>query len=325
MTTPRSIEIPITAMRFDIMLPLLEGRVETSGITFRQHQGLSPMVFQDTPSYRTGDFGLADFNIGYLLPAIEAGWQIKALPVPSKRKSALQFIWVRTDRGIDNPADLNGKLVATATYSTAVTIFVRGFLKHRYGVDTSSLRWLVNAKDFFPLHDESAQVEVAAGRKNPVDRLIEGEVDAIVTDVSDGKAWETLEANPDIKLLFSNYQSEDFKIYKETGIYPPTHMIVMSRKLDEENPGLARQLYDAFERSKQTAYEEALNDRAGFSVLYQREITFEQREKWGDPFAYGVEANRAMLETFFDYNFQQGNASRRLSIEEVFAASTLDT
>ncbi len=230
------IEIPITPMRFDIMLPLLEGRVEIPGVTLRPEQGPSAMVFADTPAYRTGDFGLADFNLGYLLPAIEAGWQISALPVPSKRKSALQFVWVRSDRGIDKPADLDGKLVATSTYSTAVTIFVRGFLQHRYGVDTSSLRWLVNRVDFFPLHDEAARIEVASSPQNPVDRLAAGEVDAIIADVSDGKAWDGLVSNPDIKLLFPNYMKEDFAIYRESNIYPPTHMIVMSKTLDEAHP-----------------------------------------------------------------------------------------
>jgi 4,5-dihydroxyphthalate decarboxylase len=283
------------------------------------------MVFADNPAVREGNFGLADFNLGYLLPAIESGWQVVALPVLSKRKTALQFVWVRTDRGIEVPSDLNGKTVATSTYSTSLTIFLRGFLKHRYGVDVSSLRWLVNAQDFFPLYDEAARIEVAANRKNPVERLIAGEVDAIITDVSDGKAWENLQSNPDIELLFPDYMAEDFKIYREMGIFTPTHLIVMSRTLDATHPGLARRLYDAFERSKQMAYEDTLNDRAGFSVLYQREIMFEQMAKWGDPFKYGLDANRSMFETFFTYNVEQGITRRLLSFEEVFAKSTLDT
>jgi 4,5-dihydroxyphthalate decarboxylase len=320
-----TLEIPISTMRFDIMLPLLEGRVEIPGVTLKQARGPSPMVFADNPALRTGDFGLTDFNLGYLLPAVEAGWEIVALPVLSKRKTALQFVWVRTDRGIETPRDLEGKLVATATYSTSLTIFVRGFLQHRYGVDISSLRWLVNAQDFFPLYDEAARIEVAPARKDPVQRLLDGEVDAIITDVSDGKAWETLQASPDIRLLFPDYMGEDYKIYREMGIFTPTHGIVMSRVLDREHPGLARALYDAFERSKAMATEEALNDRAGFSVLYQREVMFEQRQKWGDPFRYGIEANKAMFETFFAYYAEQGNVRGEPSFEEVFASSTLDT
>jgi hypothetical protein len=32
-----------------------------------------------------------------------------------------------------------------------------------------------------------------------------------------------------------------------------------------------------------------------------------------------------MLETFFDYNFEQGNAAHRFTVAEVFPGSTLDT
>ena len=83
------------------------------------------MVYKDEPVLREGNFGLADFNTGYLLPAIEAGWEIIGLPVFSKRKPALQFVFVRTDRGIDAPKDLEGKRIATRGYRTALTIFCR--------------------------------------------------------------------------------------------------------------------------------------------------------------------------------------------------------
>ena len=42
-----------------------------------------------------------------------------------------------------------------------------------------------------------------------------------------------------------------------------------------------------------------------------------------DPFPYGVARNRKTLETLAGYTFKQGLAPRRLTIEEMFAASTL--
>jgi 4,5-dihydroxyphthalate decarboxylase len=44
-----------------------------------------------------------------------------------------------------------------------------------------------------------------------------------------------------------------------------------------------------------------------------------------DPFAYGVQRNRKTLETLAGYTFRQGLAPRRLTVEEMFADSTLDT
>jgi hypothetical protein len=61
------------------------------------------MIFADNPQLREGDFGLCDLNLGYLLPAIDAGWQLIGLPFFSKRKSVYPFIFCRVDSGIDSP------------------------------------------------------------------------------------------------------------------------------------------------------------------------------------------------------------------------------
>jgi 4,5-dihydroxyphthalate decarboxylase len=43
-----------------------------------------------------------------------------------------------------------------------------------------------------------------------------------------------------------------------------------------------------------------------------------------DPYPYGVKSNRQVLETVADYSYEQGLTPRRLSLDEVFAPSTLD-
>jgi 4,5-dihydroxyphthalate decarboxylase len=43
----------------------------------------------------------------------------------------------------------------------------------------------------------------------------------------------------------------------------------------------------------------------------------------GDPWAYGLEANRHVLEKFFAYCHAQGISDRRLALEEIFCPSTI--
>ena len=43
-----------------------------------------------------------------------------------------------------------------------------------------------------------------------------------------------------------------------------------------------------------------------------------------DPMAYGIKANRKVLETIADYVHAQGLTDRRVKIEELFAPSTMD-
>ncbi len=317
-------DLQFPVMRYDHTMPLLEGKVQIPGVTLRP-EAMPVMVFDDVPALRTGDFGLCDLNAGYWLSAIEAGWELTGLPLFIKRKSVYQYLFVRD--GIDGPRDLEGKRIGTASYPTGITIQLQGLLQHRHGVDTSTFQWVANAVNkVFPLHKELPRVEAAPGpRKDPWDRLLDGEVDAIITDISDGKAFERLENDYRVKRLFPDYMAEDKKLYDETGVYPVMHLMVMSKKLDRAHPDLARKLYDAFEQAKQQAYTDILNDRAGFSVVYLRERLVEQQRAWGDPWKYGVRPNRSFIDSYLQYNFEQGITSRLLRYEEIFAAGTLDT
>ena len=49
-------------------------------------------------------------------------------------------------------------------------------------------------------------------------RLIAGELDAMITDISDTKMFENLEHHPKIKRLFPDYVQEDLDLYNDTGI-----------------------------------------------------------------------------------------------------------
>ena len=170
-----------------------------------------------------------------------------------------------------------------------------------------------------------AKIEYVDDKKNMVERFIGGELDALITDISDSKLFNALEHHPKVKRLFPDYVHEDQKLYRETGIYTPVHMIVMSRKLDREHPELATKLYAAFEQAKSMAYDDILSDRAGFSVVYLRERLKEQTEAWGDPWKYGLKANKATIDAFNKFNVQQGMIRFAPSYADIFAAGTLDT
>ena len=322
MSNPLEIEFPL--MRYDITMPLLEGRVVVEGVKLKP-TSISSMISKEDPRLKAGDFGLMDLNLGYFLPAIEAGWEIVGLPVFSKRKPVYQFVFCRQDSKINSPKDLEGKKIGTRQYRTAMTVWARGLLRERHGVNVSEMRWVVQAQEVFPVHDLGAKIEYVDSKRNMVDRLIDGEVDAIITDISDAKLFQIPEQNPKVKRLFPHYIEEDERLYQVTGIFTPVHLIVMSRKLDRQQPELAGKFYAAFEQAKKMAYEDILSDRAGFSVVYLRERMKEQIERWGDPWKYGIQANKSTIDTFIKYNSEQGMTRSELSYRDLFAASTLET
>jgi 4,5-dihydroxyphthalate decarboxylase len=156
-------------------------------------------------------------------------------------------------------------------------------------------------------------------------RLIAGELDALITDISDAKLFEALENNPSVRRLFPDYVEDDQELYAETGIFTPVHLIVMSRKLAGSYPELAANLYAAFDKAKQIAYDDILSDRSGFSIVYLRERMKEQLAAWGDPWQYGIKANKTTIDAFIRYNVEQGMIRRAPAYDEIFAAGTLET
>lgn len=321
MTTNDMIEVEFPSFRYDLIMPMVQGRVPIEGVKLVPARGR-----RDAASWAKGEFGISDFNWSTLLPAIEAGWEIVALPVFTKRKPVYQYWFCRADAGISVPKDLEGKRIGARNYRTAIMIWGRGLLQDHYGVDLTKLQWETSIEDEFPIYDRGVKIEKAPDtNKGIIDRLLDGDVDAFITDVSDRGMFKILENDPRVKRLFPRYWEDDLMLYRETGIYTPVHMALMSKKLDREHPELAGKLFAGFEQAKEMAYDEILSDRAGFAVVYLRERMVEAMEQWGDPFKYGISANRSTIDAYFRYNYEQGMCQSQHTYEEVFAKSTLDT
>lgn len=311
--------------RNDMLMPLLQGRANIEGATLRPAPG--PVDYFGDPRYRNGEFDLLDQNWGDILPTLDAGWDVKLLPVFTKKKLAYNYLWVRADRGIDTPKDLEGKTFATGFYEGAVANYTRGLLKHFHGVDISTFKWLVVTpqRHNFPV---SVPLEYAAGpRKGHVARLLDGEVDAITSDITASADWAALESSPLVKRMFPDYRERNVQLYREHGICTPAHLILIGGQTLRANPGLGRRVYEAFDRSRELAYEDLLGDQPNLSAnLFSRETMQEQQRTWGgDPWKGGMAANRANIEAFLDYAYEGGVTGKRIKAEDIFAADCLDT
>lgn len=313
--------------RYDIIQPLIQGRVEIHGASLKIAGPTASAGLFTNPRFKDGDFGLLDANWGDLLPAIDAGWDIRLLPVFIKRKPVYNYLWVRADRGIESPKDLEGKTFASVGYTSAISTYTRGFLAHHFNVDLHKLRWLLGGPGAFEVHDKDVEIAYAEGpRKSPIQRLLDGDVDASTGDITDLKAWQDLESSAAVKRMLPNYQDLNRSLIIDQRILTPVHAIAIGGKLNRDHPGLAGALYDAFEASRALAYDDAMGDGSGYSItLGSREVLRDQLASLGDVWQHGVGANQNTIDTFLDYNFEQGVTKTRLALDQVFAASALDT
>jgi hypothetical protein len=151
--------------------------------------------------------------------------------------------------------------------------------------------------------------------------LIDGEIDAMISDISDGALFDRLEAEPGVKRLFADYRDQDLALNTKTGFLPPMHLMVISAKLDRDHPDLALRAFNGFEAAKALAYEDIRNDRGGLPIVHMREAFDAQMETWGDPLVNGLAANRAMIDRFIRHNVEQGSITAPIPLDRIFAAS----
>jgi 4,5-dihydroxyphthalate decarboxylase len=157
--------------------------------------------------------------------------------------------------------------------------------------------------------------------------LVAGELDATLLYLTNRNLVDRsridLSAHPRVRPMFPDREAEGRRYYAKTGLYQINHTVVVRRSLLEQHPWIALNLYSAFAAAK------AEVARAGELYLRNYFVTGligddTRRALATDPMAYGVQSARKVLETITQYVHEQGLTARRVGLEEIFAANTLD-
>jgi 4,5-dihydroxyphthalate decarboxylase len=104
------------------------------------------------------------------------------------------------------------------------------------------------------------------------------------------------------------------------------HTVVIRRELYERHRWCARELYKAFVRAQAVTYRDLAETAAHKAMLpwLTAHVEDARRTLGEDWWAYGLEPNRHVLETFLRYHHEQGLSKRRFAPEELFAPETLE-
>jgi 4,5-dihydroxyphthalate decarboxylase len=312
--------------------PIFDGRVKADGIDLI----LSP-VFPSELFWRQlkfGDFDVSEMSFSSLMMAKSQGderWV--GLPIFTTRRFFHAYILARRDAGIDRPADLEGKRVGVPEYQQTAALWTRGVLQHEFGVHARDMEhWMERV----PSHSHRGAVgfEAPPGvviRQIPADKsigsmMLSGELQAVMhyivnpnlIDRSTADLWN----HPDIKPLFDP-AAEAMRYYRKTGIFPINHGMIIRREIAERHPWAVLNLVKAFDRANEIAERERL-EHAEYH-LASGLLPAGARDALRTPLVrHGVRANRLVLETAAQYSQEQGLTPRRMKLDEVFAASTLD-
>jgi 4,5-dihydroxyphthalate decarboxylase len=331
--TARRVELSIALSVNERTRPILEGRVGPKAVK------LVPTALHPSEMFwrqlRFAEFDVSEMSMSSLLIATARGdkrWV--ALPIFTTRQFFHAGVLIRTDRGIERPADLKGKRIGVPEYQQTAAVWARGALEHEFGVRPAEIDWFMErgpdlshggATGFTP--PDGVRLTYIAPQSSIGKMLAAGEIDGTLLYLNEpnlvDRSREDLGQLAKIAPLFPDPDAERKRYFEKTRIYPVNHIVVVRRELVERHTWLVLNLYSAFVEAKAEASRCGENYMEGYfqTGLIDRAV---KPALAVDPLAYGVKANRVVLETLATYVHEQGLTPRRIELEELFAPNTLE-
>jgi 4,5-dihydroxyphthalate decarboxylase len=248
---------------------------------------------------------------------------IIGLPVVCSRLFRFGSFYVNRTSGIRTAADLRGKRVGSPEWAHSAAVYMRGWLQDEVGVGLDEVSW-VQAGANSPGRVEKVELCIPDGvsltrvpHRTLSDLLAAGDIDcAIIARPPDCY----LAGHPDVVRLFPSPEERERTSYLDTGVWPIMHVIAMRRQVLQDHPWAARNLYNAFEESKNRSVRRLLDPAVSrYPLPWLPGYAARMAELMGgDPFPYGIEPNRATVTQLLRYAHQQGIAHRLATPEEVF-------
>ena len=321
------LELSIAVGDYDRVRPLVDGAVQIDGVdpTFLL---LEPeeIFFR---AFRHADFDLCELSMSsFTVKTAMGDCPYVGVPVFPSRAFRHNSIYIRTDRGIARPEDLRGCRIGVPEYQVTANVWTRLMLEEEYGVKPSDVTWVRGG------YEQSGRIEKITLNLPPdvhvedapadttISRLLaEGAIDAVIGP----RAPSCFTAgHPHVAWLFADPAAAAAAWFRKTRIFPIMHLLGVRRSLAERHPWLPATAMKAFAQAKARALAK-LQDVAASKVTlpFVEEQLLAARQLMGEDFwAYGLEHNRHVLETFLRRHHAEGLSSRLLTPEALFHPST---
>ncbi|WP_459906070.1 type 2 periplasmic-binding domain-containing protein [Caballeronia sp. HLA56] len=264
-----------------------DGRVSSSVVNLdycgpaRAHDGFKPML-------RENAFDAGELAIVTYLQAKAYGKPYVLLPAPISGRFQHHCAGYNGELGHLDPKDIEGKRVGVRTYAQTTGLWIRGILRHEYGVDLDKVKWMTQGEGHLAEYTDPANCQRLPKGSSVGQMMLDGELAAVL-------AGEDMPKDPRVKTLVPDAQAVAKDWFAREGVVPINHMFVVHARLSKERPDIVRELYRMIVESR------ALGEGVPAVI---------------PPF--GLDANRKGIQLAIDWALDQKIIPRRFSVDELF-------
>jgi 4,5-dihydroxyphthalate decarboxylase len=323
------LRLTLACGEYDRTRALADGSIRPEGIDL-DYVALDPgELFERVARHR--EFPVAEMSLAtYLNLVARDDVGLVGIPVFPSRSFRHNAIYVNRDAGVARPEDLAGRRVGTMQYQLTLNLWLRGILAEDHGVRPSDMTWVLGGQDAPGTRERApvdippdVSIEMAPRGSTLGELLVKGQIDALFAPHTPDVFRQH---RPEIVRLFADSRTVEADWFRRTRLFPIMHLVVVRRDVYEADRWVARSLFKAFCEAKARALARLRFTGTLAAMVPWLVADLEEAEAlFGDRYwPYGIEANKAELETALRWAHEQGIARRSLSLEDVFAAETLD-
>jgi 4,5-dihydroxyphthalate decarboxylase len=247
----------------------------------KAHDGFKPMVREN--AYDAGELAIVTYlqarcyNKPYVL-----------LPAPISGRFQHHCAGYNAEFGHLDPKDIEGKKVGVRTYAQTTGLWIRGILRHEYGVDLDKVTWMTTGEGHLAEYEDPSNCQRLPKGASIGQMMLDGELAAIL-------AGEDMPKDPRVSTLVPDAQAAAKDWFAREGVVPINHMFVVHRDLSKNRPDIVRELY--------------------------RMVVESRAQGEGVPAVippFGLEANRKGIQLAIDWALDQKIIPHRLQVDELF-------
>jgi 4,5-dihydroxyphthalate decarboxylase len=321
------VDLTVAMAYYEHVADLASGRVRIPGVSLRWLELPVEEIFHRFIQFR--EWEVSEMSMGKYVSVVADGDDSMAgLPVFPSRVFRHTAVYVRTGE-VTDPGQLRGKRIGVPEWAQTAAVYSRALLAHDWDVPLASVDWYqagVNQTgriEHVGLHLPPDIRLTRVPDRSLGDMLLDGDLDAVL---SAHPPASFLAGDPRVSRLVADPVRAEEEYAARTGIVPIMHVVVVRRDVVDRYPWLTGNLMTGFAEARARSVARLAAGPSGpgsrVPLLWTDDALARTKAAFGgEPWPYGVAANRVTLDAFTRWAHEQGVTRRKVDVDELFPAA----